>query len=275
MERIQAAIAKARAARRESAPSAAAARGLLRTAPAQSGDRSAAWAALPQLAPDPKMMDENRIVSNGKSAESSAFDVMRTRALKLMKDNGWKRLAITSPTAGCGKSTVAINLGYSLARRDDVSVILFEADMRRPSLARKLGITRRHMAANVLRGTAAFEDNACRLTDRLAVASNAGPVANPSDLLQGPQVGQALRDIEEAYAPTAMLFDMPPLLVNDDTIAFLQHVDCVILVAAAEHSSIKEIDDCERELAAHTNVMGVVLNKCRFTGRKYGYDYYG
>jgi Mrp family chromosome partitioning ATPase len=71
-----------------------------------------------------------------------------------------------------------------------------------------------------------------------------------------------------------MLFDMPPLLVNDDTIGFLRHVDCAMVVAAAEHTSVKEIDECERELASHTNVLGVVLNKCRFTGRKYGYDYY-
>jgi len=45
-------------------------------------------------------------------------------------------------------------------------------------------------------------------------------------------------------------------------------------VAAAGTTTISEIDTCERELAAHTAVMGVVLNKCRYMGRDYGSDYY-
>ena len=70
-----------------------------------------------------------------------------------------------------------------------------------------------------------------------------------------------------------MLFDMPPLLVSDDTIAFLDQVDCVLMIAAAEESTMGEIDRCGKELARHTQVLGVVLNKCRFMDRDEGYDY--
>jgi hypothetical protein len=56
-------------------------------------------------------------------------------------------------------------------------------------------------------------------------------------------------------------------------LAFHQHYDCALLVAAAEVSTLDEIDKCERELAEHTNVMGVILNKCRYTTEKYGYYY--
>ena len=72
-----------------------------------------------------------------------------------------------------------------------------------------------------------------------------------------------------------MLFDLPPMLVSDDTMAFVGHVDAVLLIAAAEATTIKEVDSCERELASQTNVMGVVLNKCRYMGPEYGYSYYG
>lgn len=71
-----------------------------------------------------------------------------------------------------------------------------------------------------------------------------------------------------------MLFDLSPLGVADDTISFLQHVDCVLLVAAAEQTTIKEIDAAEREIASYSNVLGVVLNKCNYPGETYGYDYY-
>ena len=47
----------------------------------------------------------------------------------------------------------------------------------------------------------------------------------------------------------------------------------LLLIAAAEKTTIKEIDACERELSSQTNVMGVVLNKCRYMGEDYGYGY--
>jgi len=51
----------------------------------------------------------------------------------------------------------------------------------------------------------------------------------------------------------------------------LPNVDCVILVVAAEYSTLGEVDICEQELAANTNIAGVVLNKCRYTPEKYEY----
>ncbi|MFW2541561.1 CpsD/CapB family tyrosine-protein kinase [Primorskyibacter sp. 2E107] len=271
MERIQAAIAKARAERQGNREIASPNR-----VPGNTGahDIREMWKALPTHPLDPKLSERNRIVSSNHGAESAAFDLMRTRTLKMMQENGWKRLAITSPTAGCGKSTVAINLGLSLTRRDDVSAILMDADMRRPSLADKLGIRRNYLAADVLRGAADFSANACRISERFAVSTNDRTVPNSSDLLQAPLVSDILDRIEAEYAPTLMIFDMPPLMVNDDTIAFLRHVDCAMLVAAAEHTSIKEIDECEREIASQTNMLGVVLNKCKFNSGNYGYDYY-
>ena len=71
-----------------------------------------------------------------------------------------------------------------------------------------------------------------------------------------------------------MIFDMPPMLVSDDAMAFFPNVDAVILVAAAETTKIKEVDSCERDIASQTNVMGVILNKCRYMGPEYGYNYY-
>ena len=95
-----------------------------------------------------------------------------------------------------------------------------------------------------------------------------------AELLNGPSVPSALADIEARYEPDMMLFDAPPMLVTDDMMAFARHVDCVLLVAGAETTTIKEVDLCERELATQTNVMGVVLNKCRYMGPEYGYGYY-
>jgi hypothetical protein len=67
--------------------------------------------------------------------------------------------------------------------------------------------------------------------------------------------------------PDIVIYDMPAMLTGDEVLAFLPNVDCVALVAAAEDSTIAEIDACERELSQRTNYLGMILNRCRYTGR--------
>jgi capsular exopolysaccharide synthesis family protein len=282
MEKIQSAIAKARAARDILAPSG---NGPPNRGPADvteavattdpSSQSAAAWAALAPLTTDSARLRDSRIVAFAGGHEAVSFDMMRTKVLQQMRLNGWRRLAITSPTPACGKSTIALNLAFSLARQSELRTILAELDLRRPSLAGVLGISGRPGFSRVLEGRADFADVALRYGEGLAIACNAGPVRNPSELLQGSAVITALAAIEARYTPDLVLFDMPPMLVSDDTMAFVGQVDAVLLIAAAEATTVKEIDACERELASQTNVMGVVLNKCHYMGAEYGYSYYG
>lgn len=304
MEKIQSAIAKARAARAEQpeaprAPSAQApfvppvappyqAPSYQAPAPAAAPQAAApasfggvpseqiaqAWEALPSFVPSAALMVRNRIVAFEGGREAVTFDVMRTKLLQQMRANNWRRLAITSPSASCGKSTIALNLGFSLARQADMRTVVAELDLRRPSLAKTLGLRTQHSFARVLEGNARFEDQVERYGKNLIFATNHSPFRNPAELLHSPSVTTVLADIEARYDPSIMIFDMPPMLVGDDAMAFMGQVDCVLLIAAAETSTIKEIDICERDLAAQTNVLGVVLNKCRYMERGYGYGYY-
>jgi Mrp family chromosome partitioning ATPase len=199
---------------------------------------------------------------------------MRTRVLQQMRDNGWRRLAITSPTASCGKSTISLNLAMSLQRQPDLRTVLVELDLRRPALAKMLGIKEDLSFAHVLEGTRSFAENSLRHGANLAVSTNQRPWRDAAELLGGTRVPETLAEIEATYAPDVMIFDMPPMLVSDDMMAFARHVDCALLIAGAESSTVKEIDICETDLASQTNVMGVVLNKCRYMGAEYGYGYY-
>jgi Mrp family chromosome partitioning ATPase len=129
--------------------------------------------------------------------------------------------------------------------------------------------------SSLFRGDLEFSQVGRRFGTGLAMVTNSVSIDNASDLLLSSQVGTVLDKIEKAYQPDLMIFDLPPVLVNDDTIAFSQHVDCVLVVAAAEESTVAEIDKCERELAAQTNVLGVILNKYRLQppDGRYGYNY--
>lgn len=284
MEKIQSALAKARAERN------AKAEGTAMPIPAQLPKEpptsdpvsnidatriEASWKALPDLHIDPDLMKRNRIVAFEGGRDASVIDVLRTRTLQQMRDNGWRRLAITSPTAKCGKSTIALNLAMSLQRQSNLRTVLMELDLRRPSMARLTGIKKDISFGHVLEGTRDFRDNALRYGANLAVSSNPRPWRDAAELLSGANVSDVLTAIEAEFAPDVMLFDMPPMLEIDDMMAFARHVDCVLLVAGAESTTIKEIDMCETELASQTNVMGVILNKCRYMGPEYGYGYYG
>lgn len=293
MEKIQSALAKARAERGTVAaqPDRAAALPARAQTPAPTLDRAAvaaavasqpgpqadvqaAWDALPALTLSPRTIKRNRIVALSGGRDATGIDMMRTRVLQQMRDNNWRRLAITSPTAACGKSTIALNLAMSLQRQPDLRTMLLELDWRRPSLSRMLGIEKDLHFGQVLAGTAGFADNALRHGDNLAIASNQSPMQDAAELLGSPKVPQILNRMEADYAPDLMIFDTPPMLVTDDMMAFARHVDCVLLVAGAESTSVKEIDICEQELASQTNVMGVVLNKCRYMGASHDYGYY-
>lgn len=285
MDKIQSALAKARAEREalksaspevEQAPAVARETAELASVTSRITPPPAldAWSAMDSLTVEPKLIEQNRIVALQDGAPGAEFDMMRTRVLQQMRANNWRRLAITSPTPACGKTTVALNLALSLSRQPDVRTILLEMDLRRPSLARVLGTTSGHKFARVLDGSEPFADHALRYGDNLILATNRSPSQRPAELLQGSKATEALNEIEATYAPDVIIFDMPPMLVSDDTIAFMNKVDCVLLVAAAETTKVKEVDICERELSQHTNMMGVVLNKCRHMGPTYGYGYY-
>ena len=58
-----------------------------------------------------------------------------------------------------------------------------------------------------------------------------------------------------------MLFDLPPILTNDDVIAFRAQYDAVLVVAAGGATRAEELRLVERQLGEGTPILGVVLNK--------------
>lgn len=274
MERIQAAIQKAKEQRGEAAPAPG-------RHPAGASARPAArpavgpgpvWAELEPFEPDPARMERNRIVTFADADPAHVtFDMMRTKILRAMRSNGWTSLGITSPTAGCGKTTVALNLAFSLAHQADLRTVLVDLDLRRPAVARDVDLSGPRSVGRVLQGLATIPETFVRYGDNLAIGANSEPMRHSGDLLMSAATGQAVAGLKAAFAPDVMLYDLPPMLMSDDAMAFLPHLDCMLLIAGAEKSSLDEVDKCERDLAESTNLLGVVLNMCRYMGEDYGY----
>lgn len=267
MEKLQLALEKARRKREGTpVPEVQPAQPAARKREDRAGFRETAplWHALTPLSLDPGNLVRHRVFSLESGDSASEFDLLRTKTVLQMRKNGWKRLAITSPTPGCGKTTTAANLALGFTRQPDKSVILFEMDLRRPSLASLFAVKPEFGVKDLLQGAVSFANQAVRVGDNVAMSLNRGPTKNTSQLLQRDATARQIDAIESEYQPDMMIFDLPPMLSSDDTTAFLKNVDCVLLIAGAERSTVSQVDTCEREIAEHTNVLGVVLNQCRF-----------
>ncbi len=234
---------------------------------------AARWSALKPFVPNPRALQQTRVVSYFGKQQATPFDLMRTKVVQQCKAKGWKRLVITSATPKCGKTTITANLAFSLARQSDLRIMVIELDLRRPSLAKVLGLKEPHYFAKVLAGQEAAEDHLVCHNGNLAFGTNIAAEANPSELLQSIQTREKLQALEDFYKPDLTIFDTAPLLASDDTIGFLEYVDAALLIAAAEQTTIEELDVAESEVSEMTEVMGVVLNKCRYMDREEAYDY--
>ncbi len=273
MEKIQSAISKARAARQGQTGGAGrvgAGAGLMQS----KSHVETAWEALPLMEPTADRLKAQRIVTVDKIREAAYFDKLRTRMLHQMQSNGWRRVAITSPGAASGKSTTVLNLGFSLARQMTSRVMICEMDLRKPSLRRILQLKTERNFTEVVRGNGTFAEHGVRLRANMAIGMARNFVDHSAELLQNPDLATRLDQIEAQYDPTMMIFDMPPFQVSDDVMAFADKVDCVLILAAAERTKMAELDVCEREISNVTNVLGVVLNKCRYEPAESKYEYY-
>lgn len=231
------------------------------------------WAGLAPYEPKPKQLIRNRVVTYDASPAATPFDVLRTKVLLQMRKSGWRRLAITSPSAACGKTTLACNLALGLSRQPDIRAMLIELDLRRPAMARLLAAEPPRDVTSMLTGQVGFEEQALRVRDNVAVSMARRPSSDPTKYMLSHETQERLQELEARYRPDLVIFDLPPLLVGDDTRAFLSNVDCAMVVARAEKTTVSQIDACENEMAEHTNVLGVVLNQCRHVDENSGYGY--
>lgn len=259
MEKLQAALDKARKTRQDgqvvSERSGAQPHASKRPAASE-----AQWDKLTPFEIDKGALEKHRIVTQVANNKATPFDILRTKVLLQMRQNGWKRLAITSPMPQSGKTTTACNLALSLGRQSDLRAMILDCDLRDPSISDFCNYTPEHGIAEVIAGEVPFSDQAVRLGDNVAFSMANKSEKDPARLLLAEKTAKVIDEIEQAYNPDVMIFDLPSMLVNDDTRAFLKNVDCALIVIRANKTRYSQFDTSEREIAEQTNVLGVVLN---------------
>lgn len=270
MERIKQAIEKAR--RQRVAAGAQAPRGTrARVPPAGDADLESVRYSRTRVARlDADHLERHRILAHDKAAPASrAFDLLRTHVLQKMEENGWRTLAITSPSAAAGKTMVAINLAMSIAHQTRKSAMLVDFDLRKPKLGAYLGLPQDISLNEVLDGSAALPDALVNPDlPRLVLLPTLQPVANPAETLASKKVAHLIGELRQRYDSRIVIFDLPPLLHTDDAIAVLPQMDCVLLVVGNALSSKAEIAESLRHLSS-ANLLGEVFNMAEAGAQPY------
>lgn len=224
------------------------------------------------------MLDEAALAGKGlftnpqQSKSTGYFDILRTRLLQAMQERGWTRLAITSPTHGCGKSFVAANLALSLARRPSSRTVLLDLELRQPGLAKLFGLQDVGSLRDFLNGEQPLESHFQRVGRTLALGLNDIALADAAETLQEPATAESLSLMMEQLQPEIVLMDAPPVLVSDDVLALLPQVDAVLLVVDGTKTTADEVRACERLFAEQCPLMGIVLNRAQDRSlRRYRY----
>ncbi len=232
------------------------------------------WLAIHQFEPDSKHFRKNRIITLAcENPAYTSFDILRTKLLATMKEKSWRSLAITSPKPNCGKTLVSANLAFSFARQKEIRSVLIDVDLRRPQLAKTLGLKPGPSMASFLSGFGETTGQFVRFDTNLAIGASTNSQKYSAELLANSQTRKSIDALCDDLQPDIIIYDLPPLMASDDALAFLPNVDCTLLVVEAEKSTIQDVDETEQSLSEKSNLLGVILNKCRFGSENYGYYY--
>jgi protein-tyrosine kinase len=214
------------------------------------------------MAKKPKL--DTHLVSLTAPASFAAeqYQGLRLTIERLARSRDMKVIAISSPAAGDGKTVTAINLAGALARGGDERVLLIDADLRRPSVARQLALTDAHtgLADALANSGTAVADVVKTLPkfNNLDVIPAGTLRSGISQILRSPRLDAFIQEARQRYA--YIVLDTPPLLPVFDSALLAKSVDGVLMVVSANQTPRKLLGEALNMLDA-SKVLGIVFNR--------------
>src|SRR5208283_4404001 len=200
------------------------------------------------------------------------FRVLSTRLAHMRRKRRLQKLLITSSEGDEGKSVVAANLAFSLARRPNERILLIEADLRRPSATTLLTNSSLRGISEWSEGQLALEDSLYRVNDLPLWFLSAGhAIEEPMHLLESDRFARMLETVSASF--DWVLLDATPMLPMADSTSLSRLCDGVLVVVREGYTRRRVLD---KALACveKNKLLGTVLNQASML--KIGYDrYYG
>ena len=210
-------------------------------------------------------------LKNPRSPASEAYHTLRT-ALELSTSAGVpKTLLFTSGQQGEGKSTSAMTVAIDFAKGGR-KVLLVDADMRRPSLHRRLDRFNESGLSSVLAGQAPLPSVVQEISahPNLTFLSSGPLPPSPAELLSGPMLRSFLDQASSTY--DLVVVDGPPVLALADATILASKTAGTVMVIESDRSRVQQVrSSIDRLRSGGARVIGAVFSK--FDARHMGYEY--
>jgi polysaccharide biosynthesis transport protein len=207
------------------------------------------------------------------SQMAESYRALRTSLLLSNLGAPPKIIMITSALPQEGKTTTSINTAVVLAQKG-IRVLLIDADLRRPSIHKTLGMGPRSGLSNVLTGSTSLDQAITRaaILPNLYVLPAGTPPPNPAELLASTNMRDVLAQLREQY--DHIVVDTPPTLSVTDAVVLSQRADAVVLVIRSGQTT-KQALRRSRDILTRVNakVVGVLLNAVDLSSPDYYYYY--
>lgn len=221
--------------------------------------------------------------AESRSALAEAYRHLRTSVLLSTAGHAPKSLLVTSSVPAEGKTTTAVNTALSLAQTG-ASVLLLDADMRRPRLHSIFGLPNEQGLSTILSSDLSEAEMLSMVCEHeatgLHVMTSGAVPPNPAELIGSEQMRRLLKSLEGAF--THVIIDSPPIGSFTDGVLAATLVDGVLLVVHSGTTS-RGVARRARQLLQDVGakVFGVVLNNVNlresdyYYYRSYSHNYYG
>lgn len=199
-------------------------------------------------------------LSDPKGHFAESIRTIRTSLMLSSLDKQSKITLVTSSVPNEGKSTVSLNLAEAIAQME--KVLLIDADMRRPSLARAMNLPRSTMGlSNLVAGTASLKECVHSVEGSSVDVITAGVIpANPLELLSSKRFGSALQKLSEHY--DRIVIDSAPTHAVSDALVLSTFADAVVYVVKSDATPAPlAAKGLSRLAGVGAPVLGVVLNQ--------------
>lgn len=213
------------------------------------------------------------VLDDPRSFAAEAYRVLRNNLHYAKPDEPLRRILVTSAGPGEGKSTTAANLALALAQSDR-SVLLVEADLRRPNVHTLFRQPSAPGLSSYLVGDALLEAVLLKSAVPNLSLVACGPIPpNPAELLASRRMQAFLVTVAERF--DVVILDSPPVLATSDACALAPHVDGVLLIVDSGRTPQMLLTRAkERIEAVRGRVIGAVLNRFDAGANGYSRRYY-
>ena len=193
-------------------------------------------------------------------AATEAYKLLRTNLMFTLPDaKNCRVIGITSPTREEGKSTTAINLSYALAEMGK-RVVLIDADLRLPTVAKKMEIKSAPGLSNVLVGDVSEQDAmwVSDVAENWSILPSGDIPPNPTEMLASSQMKQLIGRLSESH--DFIILDLPPVNIVSDALAVSSILDGMVVVVRENYSGRRELQSCMRQLKlSGVKILGFVM----------------